>query len=126
MENIKYDKKEVERIQKGLECDFEEALKIWLDDNKVLTEEEKQKEKELNKKVKNYTSSENKHAKKQKVRKVDNEKLNLLNIINETIKSQIDENSQIEKEIAINFAFGDENYTLKLVKHRKAKERNRI
>lgn len=118
---MKYNKEEVLSIQKGLQCDFEEALQIWLDDNKTLTAEEKQKEKELNKKAKQYVSTEDKHVKKQKVRKIDNEKLDILNVVNEVIKSQIDENSQIEKEIAINFVFNDCEYTLKLVKHRKAK-----
>lgn len=118
---MKYNKIEIEKIQEGLKCTFKEALQVWLDDNKELTEEEKKKEKELNKKIKNYTSSENKHAKKQKERKIDNKKLNILNIINSTIQQNFDEKSQINKEVEINFSFQNESFTLKLIKHRKEK-----
>lgn len=64
--------------------------------------------------IKNYVVSEERKPRKPKERKVDTEKLVILEIVkNALIENGY--NATIEKEIALHF----DNYTLKLTRHRK-------
>lgn len=109
--------KEIEQIMKSLDITHKEAEEIWEDDN---SDEMKPEQAELDKKaktVKNYTQSEKKFNKgKKKERKVDNEKLKILQQIQKII------GGEIEKEKAIHFVQNNQNYTLQLIRHNKQKE----
>lgn len=77
----------------------------------------------------NETGANNKHAtatvkaeRKPKERKVDNEKLGILQVVAEGLASENIETA-IEKETKIHFAYNGADYTLMLTKHRAKKEK---
>lgn len=74
-----------------------------------------------NKDVKRYEKSDKPRKKSTRERKVDNTKKRLLNnckVLLEGLGAVI---TEIKTETEINFNFNDENYTLKLIKHRPKK-----
>jgi len=107
--------KEIEQIMKSLDVSRQEAEEIWKDDNSdEMTPEQAELDKKAKENIKNYTQSEKKFNKgKKKERKVNNEKLAILQAIQKII------GGEIEKEIALHFVQNDKNYTLKLIAHRK-------
>jgi len=76
------------------------------------------KEMEKNaKKIKNYAKSENLKERKPKPRKIDNEKLEIMQAIKKAVDN-LGFNSTIEKELYLHF----DNYTIKLTRHREKKK----
>jgi Asp-tRNA(Asn)/Glu-tRNA(Gln) amidotransferase B subunit len=107
--------KEIQKIKKSLGVSKEEAEQIWEDDNSdEMVPEQAELDKKAKQNIKNYTQSEKKFNKgKKKERKVNNEKLQILQAIQEIV------GGEIEKEIALHFVQNDQSYTLKLIAHRK-------
>lgn len=68
--------------------------------------------------LKNYVSDKTTRVKTVKSRKVDTEKLEILNMISEFLKSKNIDNAVI-REIGIDFKMNDNNFNLKLTRHRK-------
>ena len=90
-------------------------------DNEPVTLEEATEMAEMEIKAKgfkNYVSDKTTRVKTVKPRKVDTEKLEILNMISEFLKSK-DINNAIIREIGIDFEMNDSNFNLKLTRHRK-------
>lgn len=90
-------------------------------DNEPVTLEEATEMAEMEIKAKgfkNYVSDKTTRAKTIKSRKIDTEKLEILNMISEFLKSKNIDNAVI-REIGIDFKINDNNFNLKLTRHRK-------
>lgn len=90
-------------------------------DNEPVTLEEATEMAEMEikaKGLKNYVSDKTTRVKTVKSRKVDTEKLEILNMISEFLKSKNIDNAVI-REIGIDFKMNDNNFNLKLTRHRK-------
>ena len=70
----------------------------------------------------NYTKSDKPRKKAEKVRKVDEEKKEILSAIRVLMEGKSATITEIKNEAEISFTFRDNSYTLKLVKHRPPKE----
>lgn len=113
---------EIEKNMRLLKISREEAEQLWEDDHseEVLPEVAEMEKKA--KKIKNYVSSTEKHKKKAvKERKVDEEKKRLLTLCRIPIEGAGAINMTQKNEAELSFEFGENEYTIKLIKHRKPK-----
>lgn len=113
---------EIEKFMKLLDIPKEEAIQTWLDDNDyTINETVEELTEKAKKNIKRYEQSDKKRKPSTKERKVDNEKAYLLNILMDAIKN---ENSieSVKNEAEFSFFYGENSYTVKLVKHRPKKE----
>ena len=112
---------EIETFVKNLNITKEEAIQMWLDDNDyTINETVEELTDKAKKNIKRYEHSDKERKKSTKERKIDEEKKNILNILSEAlINKNIPHETKTETEIS--FCFNDNDYTLKLIKHRKPK-----
>ena len=113
---------EILKNMQVLKISREEAEQLWEDDHseEVLPEVAEMEKKA--RKIKNYVSSQEKHKKKViKERKVDEEKKKLLNLCRIPIEGAGAVNVSVKNEAEFSFGFGENEYTIKLIKHRKPK-----
>lgn len=99
-----------------------EAVQLWLDDNDYTINETVEELTEKSKKnIKRYEQSDKKRKASTKERKVDEEKKRFLNgfrIFAEGLGAII---TSTKNEAEFSFTFGENAYTVKLVKHRPSK-----
>ena len=99
-----------------------EAVQLWLDDNDYTVNETVEKLTEKSKKnIKRYEQSNKKRKASTKERKVDEEKKRFLNgfrIFAEGLGAVV---TSTKNEAEFSFTFGENAYTVKLVKHRPSK-----
>lgn len=117
--------KKIAELMKRLECSREEALQIIADDAEIekgaelfeLTAEQK-------KVAKAYTQTgTRKGGKVKRERKVDEVKKSLLELLLATVENESGAKVTSRKnEAEFSFIFGDENFTVKLIKHRPPKK----
>lgn len=98
----------------------EEAEKLWLEDNGYLVNEEVERLVEKSKELRRYEKSDKPRKKSTKERKVDTEKLEILTLIKPIIET-ISDNVEQKNEVELHFTKGGNDYTIKLIKHRKKK-----
>jgi Asp-tRNA(Asn)/Glu-tRNA(Gln) amidotransferase B subunit len=116
---------QIENYMKKLKISREEAEQLYNDDNsnEILPEVAEMEEKAKN--IKNYTSSEKKNKTKNAPKKLDENKIFLIQTIEKLIRENNlneMENIKIEnQQREIIFDFKNENYSLTLTKHRKTK-----
>jgi len=117
--------KEIEKNMKDFEgISKEDAVRMWFEDNEYLDSGEKATITENTEKVKRrYEKSGKPRKASTRERKVDTEKLELI----ELVKALLDENAEttvkgVKTETEINFDFRGNEYTFKLTKHRPPKE----
>lgn len=114
---------EINKFQKSLDISREEAIQLWLDDNDYTINEEQQK---LCEKTKDYGRHYEKSTKKRKAstkeRKVDEEKKHLLGCIKVLVEGLGAVVTNVKTETELSFNFGENEYVVKLIKHRKPKE----
>ena len=114
---------EIDKLMDNLDISLAEACELWLADNDKIVNEEQE---EIDKKAKNaprrYEQGAKERKKAEKVRKVDENKGELLKIIqNALANSGICADFVQNNEVTLDFtAFGDD-FTVKLTKHRKKK-----
>ena len=112
--------KTIQNYMKNLGISREEAEQLWEDDQEDYIGEEGEQMTQKAKEIKRYEKSEKPKGKVKKERQIDeNKKLildNLHNVLETFVKIT---NRKTETEIS--FVYNDENYTLKLTKHRKEK-----
>lgn len=112
--------KEIKNYMKKLGISREEAEQLWEDDQEDYIGEEGEQMTQKAKEIKRYEKGEKPKSKTKKERQIDeNKKLildNLHNVLETFVKIT---NRKTETEIS--FVYNDENYTLKLTKHRKEK-----
>lgn len=117
--------KEIQKFMKSLNLSREEAEQLYLDDlsdTPIPEVAEIEKKEKAEGKKRNYTKTEKSQNKgKNKVRKVDEDKKEILTRVKELLEKYPNEvdNITVKTETEINFNFKNENYTLKLTKHRK-------
>ena len=112
--------KTIQNYMKNLGISRDEAEQLWEDDQEDYIGEEGEQMTQKAKEIKRYEKSEKPKGKVKKERQIDeNKKLildNLHNVLETFVKIT---NRKTETEIS--FVYNDENYTLKLTKHRKEK-----
>lgn len=113
---------EIEKNMKALDISKDEAIEMWLDDNDYMENEEAEALTEKAKAVKRYEKSDRPRKKIVKERKVDEEKKRLLNFCRIPIEGAGGIITNIKNEAEFSFTFGDNCYTVKLVKHRPSKK----
>ena len=121
--NIRIPDDEIEKNSRLLDISKDEAIQMWLEDEGYL---ENTVVEELTKKAKenrvNHDAKSDKPRKKtERVRKVDEEKKYLLNLLISAINSEkcID---TVKNETEFSFTFGENSYSVKLIKHRPPKK----
>lgn len=114
--------KTIKQYMEHLGISKEEATQLWEDDQEDYIGEEGEKMQEKAKEnCKRYESSTKKRKPRTVERKVDTEKLAIL----ELCAGILEENGvicTIEKEICVHFNLNDTEYSLKLTKHRPPKK----
>lgn len=114
---------EIEKSMKLLDIPRNEAIQMWLDDNDY-TENEVVEEltEKAKKNIKRYEQSDKKRKTSTKERKVDEEKQQLLTGFRIYAEGAGGVVTNIKNEAEFSFTFGDNSYTVKLVKHRPPKQ----
>lgn len=117
MTSNKKREEEIKNYMMTLQISKEEAEQLWEDDNSdELTPEQIELGEKAKKNIKNYTQSEKSHNKgKKKERKIDIEKLEILQQVQALI------GGEIENEVALHFSLNGSNFTFKLTRHHKQK-----
>ena len=105
---------------KSLQISRAEAEQLWEDDKEDFIGEEGEEMTQKAKQVKRYEQAEPTKEKKKKERKVDETKTLILGKLHETLKTFV-KITNVKTETEISFVYNDEEYTLKLTKHRKGK-----
>ena len=112
--------KQILLYMKQLNISREEAEQLWEDDQEDYIGEAGEEMTKKAKEIKRYETSEKTKSKSKKERKVDETKKFLLELVAEALKGQV-KITNIKTETEISFVHNDENYTLKLTKHRPKK-----
>jgi hypothetical protein len=99
----------------------EQAEELWNQDNSdYMSEEMAEMEKKAKKLPRRYEKDTSKKRKQtEKIRKIDSEKLDILTKVKSTIETISDSEVVQKTETELNFSRGVNDYTLKLIKHRK-------
>lgn len=113
---------EIEKNMKALEISKEEAIEMWLFDNDYEDNEEVEEMTVKAKAVKRYEKGDKPRKAVKKERKVDEEKKELLNLCRIPIEGAGGIVTNIKNEAEFSFTFGNNCYTVKLVKHRPPKK----
>lgn len=113
----------IQQYMKALDVSREEAIQLIEDDENDIIGEEGEQLQEKAKEVRRYEKSDKPRKKVVKERKVDEEKKFLIEILSATLRaSEPTENLTIKNEAEISFNYGENSYTIKLVKHRPPKK----
>lgn len=119
--NINIPDSEIKKSMSLLKLTQEEAIKMWLDDNDYTTNEVVEElTAKAKKDIKRYEKADSHKKKKSptRERKVDEIKAYLLRILIDAIKSET-EITAIKNEAEFSMIYGENTYTVKLIKHRK-------
>lgn len=120
--NINIPDEEIEKSMKVLGISKEEAIDLWLCDNDYEEDEEAEALTVKAKAVKRYEKADKPRKATAKERKVDEEKKQLLNLCRIPIEGAGGIVTNVKNEAEFSFTFGDNCYTVKLVKHRPPKK----
>lgn len=113
---------EIEKNMKALEISKEEAIEMWLFDNDYEDNEEVDEMTVKAKAVKRYEKGDTPRKATKKERKVDEEKKTLLDLCKTPIEGAGGIVTNVKNEAEFSFTFGNNCYTVKLVKHRPPKK----
>lgn len=111
---------EIQKNMKMLGISREEAEQLWEDDQNDFIGEEGEEMTRKAKEVKRYEKGDKPRAKAKKERKVDENKKLILDKLHKTLETFV-KITNVKTETEISFVYNDEEYTLKLTKHRKGK-----
>ena len=114
---------EIDKLVNTLKISIIEAAELWLSDNGLENNEEQE---ELDKMARNaprrYEQGANPRKKTEKVRKVDENKAEILNLIQKSLENHPDIVITGQKtETELYFEYDNAKYTVKLTKHRPKK-----
>ena len=113
---------ELEKSIKLFNLSKEEAIQLWLDDNDYTTNEIVEELSEKAKKnIKRYEQSDKKRKSPTKERKVDEEKKKFLEGFRIFVEGCGGRLTNKKNEAEFSFTYGENDYTVKLVKHRAKK-----
>lgn len=113
---------EIEKNMKALEISKKEAIDMWLFDNDYEDNEEVDEMTVKAKAVKRYEKGDAPRKAVKKERKVDEEKKTLLDLCRIPIEEAGGNVTNVKNEAEFSFTFGNNFYTVKLVKHRPPKK----
>ena len=113
---------EMEKNMKALDISKDEAIGMWLDDNDYTENEVVEELTKKAKEVKRYEKADKPRKERKVERKVDEEKKKLLNLCRIPIEGAGGIVTNVKNEAEFSFTFGDNCYTVKLVKHRPPKK----
>lgn len=113
---------EIAENMKALGISEQEAVDMWLFDNDYEDNEEVDEMTVKAKAVKRYEKRDAPRKTVKKERKVDEEKKELLNLCRIPIEGAGGNVTNIKNEAEFSFTFGNNSYTIKLVKHRPPKK----
>lgn len=113
---------EIEKNMKVLDISKDEAIEMWLDDNDYTANEVVEELTKKAKEVKRYEKADKPRKERKVERKVDEEKKKLLNLCRIPIEGAGGIVTNVKNEAEFSFTFGDNCYTVKLVKHRPPKK----
>ena len=110
--------KTIQNYMKKLNISREDAEQLWEDDQADYIGEEGEKMTENAKELRRYVKGNSSRKKMVKERKVDTIKKHLFDLVINGIAEEVE---QIERqnEVSIAFVYNNENYSLKLTRHRK-------
>lgn len=112
---------QIKNYMTKLGISYEEATQLWEDDQEDYIGEEGEAMTAKAKEIKRYEQKPTERKKVNRERKVDEEKKHLLQMFKVLLEGNKADIIAIKTETEINFVYNDENYTLKLTKHRKKK-----
>ena len=113
---------ELAENMKALGISKQEAIDMWLFDNDFEDNEEVEEMTVKAKAVKRYEKGDKPRKAVKKERKVDEEKKTLLDLCRVPIEGAGGNVTNFKNEAEFSFTFGDNCYTVKLVKHRPPKK----
>lgn len=111
---------EIQNYMKKLQISREEAEQLWEDDQEDYIGEEGEAMTEKAKEIKRYEQADKPRKKTTKERKIDENKKYLLGILHKALEPIV-KITEVKTETEIKFVHNDEEYTLKLTKHRPKK-----
>lgn len=111
---------EIQKNMKVLGISREEAEQLWEDDQNDFIGEEGEEMTRKAKEVKRYEKGDKPRAKAKKERKVDENKKLILDKLHKALETFV-KITNVKTETEISFMYNDEEYTLKLTKHRPKK-----
>ncbi len=113
---------QIKTYMEKLHISEEEALSLYEDDKEDIIGDEGEEYEQKAKKILVRNEKKERKPRKPKERKVDNEKLRIL----EEIQDLLDEMGAVAAvrttETELSFTFGENDYSIRLIKHRKRKE----
>jgi len=118
-------KEEIKNYMEKLNISEEEAIQLWNDDheNAFIPEVEEMTKKA--KQVKRYEHSFEKRKATPKERKVDEEKKVILDLLSSAFQNKYPNTPiKVHNELEFSFNLDDTDYTVRIIKHRKKKEKN--
>ena len=115
--------KQIKEYMEKLKISKEEAEQLWKDDQEDYIGEEGEKMEENAKKLRRYEKSSTDRKKVERERKVDFEKKAILEECEKALKGMVEITGR-KNEVELSFKWNDEDYTLKLTKHRKKKSKS--
>lgn len=120
--NVTIPDAEIEKIQKNNGVSYNEAVYAWLVDEEYIDDETVDELSEKAKQnIKRYEKSDKERKKSTRERKVDENKAYLLQILMNAIKNEYSITG-VKNEAEFAFSMGEDNYTVKLIKHRPPKK----
>lgn len=121
--NLTIPDEELKKSMKLLDITKDEAIQMWLDDNDyTINETVEELTAKAKKEIKRYEQSDKKRKTSTKERKVDEEKKAFLNGFRIFAEGKGGIVTAFKNEAEFSFTFGENAYTVKLVKHRPKKE----
>lgn len=120
--NVTIPDADIEKIQKNNGVSYNEAVYAWLVDEEYIDDETVDELSEKAKQnIKRYEKSDKERKKSTRERKVDENKAYLLQILMNAIKNEYSITG-VKNEAEFAFSMGEDNYTVKLIKHRPPKK----
>lgn len=111
---------QIKSYMNKLKISREEAEQLWEDDQEDYIGEVGEEMTRKAKEVKRYEKADKPKSKGKKERKIDENKLLILDKLHKTLETFVKITNR-KTETEISFVYNDESYTLKLTKHRKEK-----
>ena len=109
---------QIKSYMNKLKISREEAEQLWEDDQEDYIGEVGEEMTRKAKEVKRYEKADKPKSKSKKERKVDENKKAILDKLHKALETFV-KITNVKTETEISFVYNDENYTLKLTKHRK-------
>lgn len=113
--------KEIQKYMNALGISREEAEQLWNDDHEDVVTPEMAEMEAKAKKIKRYEKSDTPRKKTERVRKVDEEKAEILDLLIKGYTKKYPRMVKVKNETEFSFTHNGNAYTVKLIKHRAPK-----